>query len=379
MDDLSVADHAPGQVGLPFAESFEGGVSNWLHAGWNYSTNAAYAGVASARSTTGVRMPLETTHWLELDRELRLTNVVNPQMTFWLRGRLENYSSVRPQVSGDGGLTWADLTGVTADYGFNADWTRRQASLQGYVNQAVRLRFQIASFWGSAPYSDVALDKITVAEMPVPVGLLSLTPQLRSVDLTWSESALGGAFRRYEVYRATHAAVTLSDTLVGSFSNAAVTNMTDTGLSIGATYYYVVFTVDANDTYTPSNERTTTTVPVVAPLVDAFGDNSQWVTTGSWGIASTGGRDGGPCLADSPSSDYTNSSDMYALTAVSLSGTAWPVLRFWDRHQLADSDWGWAEVSPDGATWTRIYGVAGTRGEWMEQSIDLSPWRNQAN
>jgi hypothetical protein len=270
-------------------------------------------------------------------------------------------------------LTWTDLSTVNADHGFNADWTRRQVSLQGYVNQVVRLRFQISAFWGTAPYNDLALDKITLAEMPAPVALQSLTPHLRSVEVAWSGSPLGGAFQRYEVYRATHSAVTASDTLIGSFSNMAMTNLTDAGLSIGATYYYVVYTVDASDTYTPSNEHSTTTVPVVAPLVDAFGDSSQWVTTGSWGIALTGGRDGGPCLADSPSGDYTNSSDMYALTAVSLSGTAWPVLRFWDRHRLADGDWGWAEVSPDGTTWTRIYGVAGIRSEWVEQSIDLSP------
>jgi hypothetical protein len=60
---------------------------------------------------------------------------------------------------------------VNADYGFNADWTRRQVSLQAYVNQVVRLRFQISAFWGTASYSDLALDKITLEELPPSVML----------------------------------------------------------------------------------------------------------------------------------------------------------------------------------------------------------------
>ncbi len=49
-------------------------------------------------------------------------------------------------------------------------------------------------------------------------------------------------------------------------------------------------------------------------------------------------------------------------------GTTWPVLRFWDRHRMADDDWARLEVSTDGSGWTPLYGAAGMRTEWAEQS-----------
>ena len=64
---------------------------------------------------------------------------------------------------------------------------------------------------------------------------------------------------------------------------------------------------------------------------------------------------------------------------MNLAGTVWPVLRFWDRFRLASGDFGYVEVSPDGSSWYRLYGVTGLRTNWAEQSIDLSPWKNQTN
>ncbi len=170
----------------------------------------------------------------------------------------------------------------------------------------------------------------------------------------------------------------LSDTLIGTFTDPAVTNLTDTGLSIGTTYYYKVFTVDTNDTYSPSNERSTTTVPVTWPLADAMETTDQWVTTGAWGIAPNG-RSGG-CLSDSPVGDYANSTDSYALTR----GES-------DRDDLAG-----VEVlgpAPDGG---QRLGAAGDldRRQQLDAAlrqrrasapsgrsrrIDLSPWKNQSN
>jgi len=37
------------------------------------------------------------------------------------------------------------------------------------------------------------------------------------------------------------------------------------------------------------------------------------------------------------------------------------------------------EVSPDGGSWSAVYGVAGVRTNWAEQSVDLSAWKNQPN
>ena len=155
------------------------------------------------------------------------------------------------------------------------------------------------------------------------------------------------------MYRSTTPGVTFNSTLVGTFTNAATTSMTDAGLSIGSTYYYAVMTVDTNDTYSASNERNTTTVPLTLPVSDPMEDLSQWVVTGTWGITTNAAHGGNGSLTDSPFSDYANSSDTYALTAVNLAGTVWPVLRFWDRFRLASGDFGYVEVSPDGSSWYR--------------------------
>ena len=112
--------------------------------------------------------------------------------------------------------------------------------------------------------------------------------------------------------------------------------MTDAGLSIGSTYYYAVMTVDTNDTYSASNERNTTTVPLTLPVSDPMEDLSQWVVTGTWGITTNAAHGGNGSLTDSPFGDYANSSDSYALTAVNLAGTVWPVLRFWDRYPAGE-------------------------------------------
>ena len=181
------------------------------------------------------------------------------------------------------------------------------------------------------------------------------------------------------MYRSTTPGVTFNSTLVGTFTNAATTSMTDAGLSIGSTYYYAVMTVDTNDTYSASNERNTTTVPLTLPVSDPMEDLSQWVVTGTWGITTNAAHGGNGSLTDSPFSDYANSSDSYALTAVNLAGTVWPVLRFWDRFRLASGDFGYVQVSPDGSSWYPLYGVTGIRTNWADQSIDLSQWKNQTN
>ena len=375
IDDLVVTEHTPAVIALPFYETFEAGLTNWLHSAWALDTNGAYGGSYAVRDTPTGRMNPDTTYWLGLGANLNLSNTVNPQLVFWLKGQLWYRSRFRVQYSTDAGLNWGDLYGL--NYDWNQDWTRVQVSLQSLVNQTVRLRFATWNEYSSAPAQDLWIDNLALEEMPAAVTLETLTPGLRSVDLAWTASTLGAAFKRTEVYRATHATVTLSDTLIGTFTDPAATNLTDTGLSIGATYYYRVFTVDTNDVYSPSNERSTTTVPVPWPLADAMETTDQWVTTGTWGTGANG-RNGG-CLSDSPVGDYANSTDSYALSAVNLVGTTWPVLKFWDRYRLADNDWARLEVSTDGNSWTPLYGAAGIRTEWAEQTIDLSPYKNQSN
>jgi len=374
IDDLQVVEHTPVTINLPFVDSFENGLTNWLHSSWNLDTNAPYEGNFAIRDVPG-RMTPDTTYFLTLAGTLNLSNTINPQLVFWVKGQLSYRSRFRVQYSTDGGLGWADLTGW--NYDWNSDWTRVQVSLQNLTNQTIRLRFVTWNEWGSAPSQSLWLDKIVIEDMPPAVTLLTPEPGLRSVSLSWTPTTLGQNFKRYEVYRSTSPNLTWTATLIGTFNNPAVTNITDSGLSIGATYYYQVFTVDKNDVYIPSNERSATTVPVLLPMTDSFDTTDQWVTTGSWNIGPDGHND--TCLTDSPNKDYDNNADSYALTAVNLAGSTWPVLRFWDRYRMANGDWARVEVSTDGNNWSPVYGPYGIRELWQEQIIDLSPWKNQNN
>ena len=337
-------------------------------------TNGPFAGSYAVHDTPTGLMPPSTYLPLELNGALNLTNHPNAQLTFWVRGHLSAYSYFRAQVSTDGGLNWAELSAVNVDNGFSNDgtWVRKQASLAAYANQIVRLRLMTTEIGATPPTRTSWVDNVVIEDVPVPVTLTSLTPHLKTVDLNWTATTLGGAFKRYEVYRSTAAGVTFNSTLVGTFTNAAVTSMTDAGLSIGSTYYYAVMTVDTNDTYSASNERNTTTVPLAFPISDPMENLDQWVVSGAWGITTNAAHSGNGSLTDSPLGDYTINTDSAALTSVNLVGTAWPVLRFWDRFRLASGDWGYVEVSPDGSSWYRLYGVTGVRTDWAEQSLDLS-------
>ena len=197
------------------------------------------------------------------------------------------------------------------------------------------------------------------------------------MDLSWSESALGD-FDRYEVYRSTSANVSVANDLVFSSSTSTDTTFTDTGLSIGATYYYKVFVFNSRQVATPSNERLAITVPLTFPFSDPMESLDNWDATGIWGPDGTSAVEGSFSLNDSPVDNSTPSSTTYILTAIDVSGSTWPVLRFWDRFALSD-DWGYLEVSPNGTSWYRVYTVTGPHTSWSEHSIDLSPWKTATN
>jgi hypothetical protein len=163
LDDVSVGENPPVNIPYPFFETFENGLTNWLHARWEVDTNGAYAGNFAARDTVSGPYPPDTTLWLALAGELSLSDAVNPQLTFWMKGHLYWRTFFRVQASTDGGLNWADLP-AGQDHDWNSDWTRRQVSLASYTNQTIRLRFLTYGIWSTAPDEDVFLDNIGIGE-----------------------------------------------------------------------------------------------------------------------------------------------------------------------------------------------------------------------
>ncbi len=385
IDKLSVAEHTPVAIPLPFHEGFENGMTNWLHTSWRIATNESYEGGASVVDGDTVTIPgsyYDTVlHRLALGGELALTNMSNPQITCWFKGHLRgaDYVYFRTQISTDGGLHWTERSEGSFNKGYNAGWTRFQCDLSSYAGQTVRLRFYVSGR-RHTPDVEIYMDKITIEERTADALLNPIVAHTKSMDLSWTANPVGSAFQRFELYRDTASGVGLNDTLVGIFTNAAVQSTSDSELVMGAKYYYRLFVVNNRDTYSLGSERSAMAVPLSYGFTNAMESLEEWTTTGSWGVDNSFAHQGTASISDSPGSQYAPSSGGYLLTSVDLTGSSWPVLRFWDRYDLAGGDWSVLEVSANGSSWTRLYGVqSGIRSEWREQSIDLSEWKNQSN
>ena len=212
--------------------------------------------------------------------------------------------------------------------------------------------------------------------------MVSASPHLRTMDVTWTPTPLGAAFQRFEVYRSPDATVDLSDFKIAIITNAATTNFTDTGLVRGDLYYYGVYSVDNRDAYVVSTNIVsgrTVALPGIS-FSDPMETMDAWNATGTWGVDTNSPASGSSCISDSPNGSYSNSIDNYLNTAIDMTGTTWPLLRFKDRHSLGQGDWGQLEVYSDTLGWRYLYGITeGVATNWTEHLIDLSECKHQQN
>ena len=376
IDDVEIVEHsALAGVGYPLFEDFEAGDTNWLCAAWVEQGTEVVSGTMAQQL-----QPVQGggNFMSELGAELVLTNTVDPQLVFWLKGSITYRSNFRWEVSTDGGLTWPDVSGSVLGERTIADWTRYQVSLAAYVGQTIRLRYYAYTYYNNGV--TLAIDDIAVEDQPANAVMNPIVPHLKSVDLSWSASALGGSFKRYEIYRDTNPNVSLDDELVFSSTDVHALSTSDSGLSIGQTYYYRLFVVNNHEVYSTGYERSATTVPLAFGFIDPMENMDNWDATGSWGVDSTTKYSGSASIGDSPGDNYAVSQDSYILTAVDLSGTTWPVLRFMDRFELNTGDRIWLDISSDGSSWSSRYGAyVSSRLDWNQQQIDLSEWAGQSN
>lgn len=157
-----------------------------------------------------------------------------------MQGNLLYRTRLRVQMSSEGGLNWTDLLGY--DYTTSwTNWTRFQVDVPaGMRVNGARLRVMTLSQSGTQPNQNIYLDKLTIEEMPQPVALQTLTPSLKSMEISWTEPVFPG-FKSNVLMRATSPNVWLLSTVVMGFSDPTITNGTDTRLSIGTRYYYRMF------------------------------------------------------------------------------------------------------------------------------------------
>jgi hypothetical protein len=384
VDDVSVAEHAPGPAqALPFAERFEGGLSNWLAGGWTAATNAPYEGGGAAEGFPCRWTPQNRDSYrMVLNRALDLSGAAAPQVTFWARrSEGDDYTRLYVNLSKDGGLTWLDLSGHVAR---GPEWTRYQFAVPADYRVAdVRLSLNAYAYYEVS--GKLQVDKLTVEETPPAVTLASPTAiTVNSLTLAWSGYS-GSGFQSYKVFRHTAQNVNETHTQVATITDPAVTNFIDVALAARTRYFYKVYVYDESDTGTPSNEASAQTLGVPMGWTDSFdaGVEPAWTFNGTWGIQPGAGVDGSAALTDSPG-DYANSSDTWAQTAVDLSSAAWPILVFKDCHALPPSgDSAYVQIgAADNANiasiaWTTVYSVREARSAWREQQIDLSRWKGR--
>ncbi len=379
IDDVGVTDAAPPARTLPFRDGFESGAGAWLAGNWE-TTADAHAGGAALQDFPRSSRPFSGWFAAPIDGAFDLSAAASPQLVFWIKGATGYQQSVRAQASTDGGRNWTD---VWATGGSWPAWTRVQASLENFRVAGVRLRLATTSgcCWDAA--GGVIVDDVAVEDSPSAPVMGVPVPHLKSADLSWTAPSRPD-FRRYDVYRAAAPGVGLGSTRVCSITDPATRACTDTGLSIGRTYYYRVYLVTTSDLATPSNEVSTTTTPLALPVVDPMESDANWVVegpTGAWALDGTAPHGGASSYSDSPGGAYVNGLDTSLTTAVNLSAATWPVLTFWDRFGYqVNADVGHVDVSVDsGASWTGVYAATGASPAWTERRIDLSPFAGRSS
>jgi len=380
-NELVVTTH-PG-MDYPFLDNGEGGPNTWMaDAPWGLSdedaATATHAWSDSPGTNYGNGIGSQS---LTLAAPLAFAGqTFAPVLSFNHKFDFASGDSGNVEVSLNNGADWASLASFTGNS--SGQWRRGRFSLAAYTNApSVLLRFRLTTD-ASTTADGWHIDDISVAESPavVPAPVLDQITS-HTIRVSWPASS-DPLFAAYAVFRSTSPGVDINSFPAAFITHSAVTSFTDTNLALDTLYYYRVYVVNAFGAFSPNSptESSARTLNNPLPFSDGFeGALQGWNLTGTWGRNTNESRSGLACLSDSPGFSYSNSSDSFAQTAVNLAGSSWPVLRFWDRYRLVNNDWARVEVSTDGNGWTAVYGAWGVQGEWREQSIDLSPWKNQSN
>ncbi|MDX9793612.1 MAG: immune inhibitor A, partial [Kiritimatiellia bacterium] len=378
----------PAGMDYPFLDTGEAGGTYWIaDGGWTLSEERAHAGSRAWSDSPGTLYPNSGNASLRLAMPLDLKDAAMPVLTFWQMCDIQSGDAGVVEVSINNGTDWSVLKTVTGVTATNA-WSRERISLAAYIGQAaVLLRFRLTTS-ASGQSDGWWLDDMSVAEAPAAIPSLLLDQATsHTLRLSWPQSA-DPVFSHYAVHRVTGVSgVTHQSPCVAVIADPSQTEWTDTELALDTAYAYRVYAVSPYGTYSADGEESTLrTLNNPLPFADGFENGSlNWNFLGAWSVTTETNATGSACLADSPLGFYAinlNSGNNYALTAVDLTGAAWPVLRFRDRHvfyDVAAGDRGILDVSANGTTWIRVYGVSAVRDAWAEQEVDLSRWRGQAN
>jgi hypothetical protein len=120
------------------------------------------------------------------------------------------------------------------------------------------------------------------------------------------------------------------------------------------------------------------------PFKDDFenGLNNWLLSTKDWNTTSKFVHSGNLSITDSPDGNYpTNANSTLTLAGIiDLTISTSPVLTFWQRYNTnGDMDFCHVEISTDyGFTWNEIKKFSGVQNTWLQETIDLSNYKNNA-
>lgn len=169
---------------------------------WEATTQSFYSSpVSYTDSKDGNYISNATVTMITTD-VIDLTNIVNPRLSFWTRFDIEsNYDYGQLEISTNNGVTWIPLegqytepgegnfqpTGEPVYDGVQSSWVREDISLTNYINQQVKLKFELKTD-GSLNRDGWYVDDISIYFIGVvPVELISFNALIKNenIELNW--------------------------------------------------------------------------------------------------------------------------------------------------------------------------------------------------
>jgi hypothetical protein len=398
IDDVTVTETPKPTLPFPFVETFEDTTRNWIASSWEVYPDGHESTNRITDSDRG-NYSLLSRNILVSSGVFDLSGTTNPVLTFWHRydmytnhGYHQNEDDwARVYVSADYGRpgSWVQVKSWT---GAQASWTRVQVDLTTYRSTSVRVMFKILDNPDNYSATDALnrtssgwdLDDIRIEELPEKVALGNIvSSSMHHAELNWVQNT-DGDFERYEIYRATSTSITRSSTLIKVIRDQSVTSWIDTIAMIQPTdYSYRMYAIDTLETVGLGSDVKTAeySVPVTAfPFQDSMNANTaNWAYGYAWGPTTETYHSPPSSWTDSPGASYSDNTNSALATFVNLSGSAEPVLTFWQRYDLeTNADYGYVEVSTDaGNAWTLILRVTGSDTTWQRERISLDRWKGQ--
>ncbi|HUV75973.1 MAG TPA: fibronectin type III domain-containing protein, partial [Dehalococcoidales bacterium] len=232
-----------------------------------------------------------------------------------LEADLDSYNVYRSLTSGSGYSQISDNVSTSA----YTDTGLTNGTTYYYVVTAVDLGSN------ESDQSDEASATPVDPPPAAPTGL-GATPGNTTVDLNWNDN-LEGDLDSYNVYRSL-----TSDSVYSKISdNVSTSDYTDTGLTNGTTYYYVVTAVDLGSNESDySNEASATPYAPQTLLDDSF-EGSPWDANWDGNGTTTWILDSGKAHTGTYNARLSNTQTAGSLTSDDLNaaGASWITVNFW--------------------------------------------------